>query len=433
MPAVARIGIIGAGPAGLAAAAALEREGVEYELLERHEAIGGIWDIDNPGSPMYESAHFISSKTLSGFEGFPMPDHLPDYPTRTQVLDYVRAYAASSGIEDHVTTGADVRRATPLDGGGWEVELGGGSEAPPRSYDHLVCATGHQWHPRLPHYASDLDCEWVHSRDYRSPSSFDGRRVLIVGAGNSGCDIACDAAPRAARTVLSLRRGYHFFPKHLFGKPSDVFAHGGPRLPLRLEQAMLTLALKLLVGDLTAYGLPKPDHKVLESHPIMNTQVLHYLGHGDLHARGDVTSAEGSSVRFADGSEEEFDLVVFATGYHTSMPFLPDDTFTWLGTAPDLFLTQFHRDRDDISVMGLFEVDAGAYPILSLQARLLLQALRGGPGWHALKQTRPDLSGGTKHVHSERHDISIQDAAYQRYVRKLLKSVETDSASSRRA
>jgi cation diffusion facilitator CzcD-associated flavoprotein CzcO len=411
------VGIVGAGPAGLAAAAALQREGIEYEVLERHEAIGGIWDIDNPGSPMYESAHFISSRTLSGFAGFPMGDSLPDYPTRVQVLDYVRSFAADSGIEGRVRVGAEVRRASPRSQGGWTVELAEGAS---REYDHLVCASGHQWEPRLPAYADGLDCEWMHSRDYRSPALFDGRRVLIVGAGNSGCDIACDAAPRAARTVLSLRRGYHFFPKHLFGQPSDVFAHGGPRLPLRLEQAMLTLALKLLVGDLTKYGLPKPDHKVLESHPIMNTQVLHYLGHGDLHARGDVTRAAGSTVRFADGSEEEFDLVVFATGYGTSMPYLPDDTFTWQGTRPDLFLTQFHRERDDISVMGLFEVDAGAYPILSLQAELLLRALRGGTEWRALKQTRPDLSGGTRHVDSERHDISIQDAAYQRYVRKLL-------------
>ena len=232
-----------------------------------------------------------------------------------------------------------------------------------------------------------------------------------------------------------MRRGYWFVPKHMFGKPTDVFAHGGPHLPLRVEQTMLTLALKLLVGDVTNYGLPAPDHRVLESHPLMNTQVLHYMGHGDVVARGDIAELRGENVAFADGTEEPYDLIIWATGYEVAIPFLDSGVFTWHGTRPDLFLHQFHRDRDDLSVMGLFEVDGGAYPILSLQGRLLahaIEARRSDPDaaqrWRALRQTDPDLSGGTRHVKSPRHDISIQDHAYQRYVKKLLGSIESGRA-----
>jgi Flavin-binding monooxygenase-like len=424
---LAPVGVVGAGPAGLAAADALRRVGIPHEVLERHDAIGGIWDIDNPGSPMYESAHFISSKTLSGFDGYPFPDDYPDYPDRVQALDYIRGFARDRGLEEHITLGVGAETAARSSEGGWDVEL---SDGRTRHYSHLVAATGHQWEPRYPIYPGEFAGETIHSRDYRSPELFRGRRVLIVGAGNSGCDIACDAAIAAQHAALSVRRGYWFVPKHMFGKPTDVVAHGGPRLPLRIEQMMLTLLLKLLVGDVTAYGLPKPDHRVLESHPLMNTQVLHYMGHGDLAARPDVAELRGDSVAFADGTEEPFDLIVWATGYETSIPFLDRDVFTWHGARPDLFLNQFHRDHDDLSVMGLFEVDGGAYPVLSLQGRLLVQAISaqrsgeaGAQRWSALKRTRPDLSGGTRHVDSPRHDISIQDAAYHRYVEKLLESL----------
>lgn len=421
------VGVVGGGPAGLATAEALDRAGIEFEVLERHDAIGGIWDIDNPGTPMYESAHFISSKTLSGFEGYPFGDELPDYPTRLQVVDYLRSFASDRGLGDRIRLGAGVVRAERSDDG-WEVQLDDGSA---RTYAHLVAATGHQWEPRWPSYEGEFTGEQIHSRDYRSADLFRDRRVLIVGAGNSGCDIACDAAQNATGAALSVRRGYWFFPKYLFGKPSDVFAHGGPRLPLRLEQAVLGVVIKLLVGDLTRYGLPAPDHRVLESHPIMNTQVLHHMGHGDLVARADIAELRGDRVLFADGVEEPFDLIVWATGYEVSMPYLDREIFEWNGTRPDLYLHQFHRAMDDLSVAGLFEVDGGAYPILSLQGRLLASAVRaqfsGGAAaarWRGLRMTRPDLSGGTRHVKSPRHDISIQDAAYQSHVRRLLAELE---------
>ena len=427
------VGIVGAGPAGLAAAEALDRAGIAFEVLERHEGIGGIWDIDNPGSPMYESAHFISSKTLSGFAGFPFPDDYPDYPTRPQVLAYLRAFARERGLEDRIALGADVEVAERAPEG-WAVQLAGGET---RVYSHLVAATGHQWEPRMPSYPGEFTGEEIHSSEYRSADLFRDRRVLVVGAGNSGCDIACDAAQSGAAAALSVRRGYWFFPKHLFGKPSDVFAHGGPTLPLRLEQLMLTGVVKLLVGDLTNYGLPKPDHRVLESHPIMNTQILHYIGQGDLVARADIAELKGDRVLFRDGVEEPFDLIVWATGYEVSLPFLDQGLFDWRGTRPDLYLHQFHRSMDDLSVMGLFEVDGGAYPVLSLQGRLLAAAVEaqraGGPAaerWAALRRTSPDLTGGTRHVDSPRHDISIQDAAYQRHVRALLEQLEGTRAAA---
>src|SRR5690606_10077380 len=151
----------------------------------------GIWDFARPDTPMYRSAHFISSKTLSGLGGFPMPDDYPDYPGHAQVLAYVRAYARHHDLERHATFGVRVERATPEAAGGCAGAVGTGRR--PR-YAELLVAAGANWHPRVPERRGRFDGESYHALRYRSPDEFRGKRVLIVGAGNSGCDIACDAA-----------------------------------------------------------------------------------------------------------------------------------------------------------------------------------------------------------------------------------------------
>ena len=265
--------IVGAGPNGLLAARAFKLAGIPYDQFERHGDAGGIWDIANPGSSMYESAHFISSKYTSAFFGFPMPEHYPDYPNHRQLLDYIRAFTDTYGLRPAIRFGTGVQSAVPLGADaaeGWRVTLSNGET---RVYRGIVCANGVTWHPSLPSYPGldQFRGQVMHTVNYRSPDMLKGRRVLIVGAGNSGVDIACDAARCAASAVLSLRRGYHFVPKHIFGVPTDVFLAGGVHPPKGVViPDDPSRMLSALVGDLTRYGLKAPDHKVMESHPIMN-------------------------------------------------------------------------------------------------------------------------------------------------------------------
>jgi hypothetical protein len=310
--------IVGAGPSGLAAARALRKLSVPFDVVERHSDVGGLWDLENAGTAMYESAHFISSKTQSAFDGFPMPASYPDYPSQQLILEYIRAFADEFELRPHIQFGTLVTRATPTDDM-WEVEFESSAR---RAYRGVMVAVGHNWDPLVPSYPGRFSGEAYHSVRYRSPRELDGKRVLIVGGGNSACDIACDAATRASRTLISLRRGYHFLPKHVFGKPTDVFFRSGPRLSPLVAQPLLTGLLRLLVGDLRRFGLPEPDHRVLESHPIMNTQILHFLAHGDVAAKPDIVRLDGRRVHFADGSTEELDLILWATGYRPTIPFL---------------------------------------------------------------------------------------------------------------
>jgi cation diffusion facilitator CzcD-associated flavoprotein CzcO len=417
--------IVGAGPAGLAATRAFLAQGLEVDVFERHDDVGGIWDQDNPGSPMYDSAHFISSRTMSGFHGYPMPDGLPDYPSHREVLAYVRDFAAAYDLYRVIELGTSVERAE-LQDGGWTVTLSSGET---RRYRTLVCANGTTWTPNRPELPgeSGFSGEVIHSHDYRSRASFAGRRVLVVGAGNSGVDIACDAAQSASSAAISVRRGYHIVPKYLFGTPADVFADSGPHLPMPIAQRLLTWVLRLQVGDPTKHGWPKPDHRLFETHPILNDQVLHHLRHGDLKVRPDISGFDGDDVLFRDGSREPFDLVVLATGYRWPVPYVDPALLRWRAERPDLYLHLFSREHDGLSAIGFTEGDGGAYGLFDEMADLIARATKLAQTdavAHArlrrvIEHEHPDLSGGVRHVATDRMANYLNMVTYRKVMAKL--------------
>ncbi len=423
--------IIGAGPGGLVMAAALKARGIPFEIVDAGRQPGGIWDIDRDATPMYESAHFISSRRLSGLPGFPMPESYPDYPRHDRILEYLRAFAKHHDLARHITFGVRVDSASRRDEGGWTIALSSGEQRQARA---LCVATGTTWFPRVPVVPGHFEGEAYHSFFYRSPREFEGKRVLIVGGGNSAADIACDAARHASAAFISLRRGYHFIPKFIFGQPSDVFAHSGPQLPRWLEERVFGFLInRVLVGDLTKYGLPKPDHAILRSHPILNTQILHHLGHGDISVRKDVASLDGKTVRFVDGTSEAIDLIVWATGYDKPFPFLREEDLDRSGDALDLYLNVFHRRHADLFFLGLFETDGAAYSLDGAQAALVASYLDPQTpasvrdGFDTLRRTdRPDLRGGVRYVASPRHDYYVKSDVYEKALRRAGKVLQND-------
>lgn len=420
--------VVGAGPAGLAAARWLKALDVPFEGFERNPAVGGIWNIDFPGSPMYESAHFISSRTLSGFRDFPMPDWYPDYPSHRQVLRYIESYADRFDLRRDFKFGVSIDGARPDQKGGWIVGFSDGTERP---YAGLITAVGCEWRPFVPSFNGTFEGEIIHSREFKHPRQFEGRRVLIVGGGNSGCDIACDASRSADQALISLRRGYHFIPKHIFGQPADVFDETGPHLPYFIERPVLQGLLRLLNGDVTRLGLPKPDHSILESHPVMNTQILHALGHGDLAVREDVREFRGREVVFADGTVEALDLIVLATGYVRGVPFLPAGVLAD-DDVSSLFLNVFHRGEAGLFVLGHFTADGGAYPLLDRQAEMVARVVdarrRGRSIPHfdgALIGPTPDFTGGVRYQRVRRMSNYLKTRPYREHADRLLASLRS--------
>ncbi len=426
-----RVCIVGAGPGGLALARAFKNLGIAFDVFERHSEVGGVWDLDNPGTPMYDSAHFISSKTHSYFSDFPMPGHYPDYPSNRQIFDYMKDFAAHYGLYEHITFNTEVTGSS-FEGDHWVVSLSSGET---RQYRWMVCVSGTTWHPKMPEWAtqSDLfDGDVRHANSFRHMDEFRGKNVLVVGAGNSGCDIACDAAIAGANAFISVRRGYHFVPKHIMGKPADVFADDGPNLPMWLAQRVFGGLLRFLNGDITRLGLPKPDHRIFESHPIVNSQLLHYLGHGDLTAKGDVDRFDGKDVVFKDGSREQIDIVLCATGYEWKVPYVDPAAFSWKGDRPDNYLHMFSRTNPQLFALGFTETNGGIYKLFDGMADLIgrtIRAQRDDPAEWAKLSTRiqqhtPDLTGGVKYVESDRHATYANIDALKREYKALRKHME---------
>ena len=415
--------LVGAGPAGLVMARALIKEGVPFDWYERHSDVGGVWDMDNHGTPMYESAHFISSKYTSGFYGFPMPSNYPDYPSWHQILDYIRGFADAYNLKSRVNFGVSVVQALPIEADQWSVSLSNGKS---EIYEGLINATGVTWHPNRPVIEGEAQFKGtiMHSVEYRSPSEFTGKRVLIVGAGNSGVDIASDAAQFSKKAFFSVRRGYRYIPKYIFGVPTDALISGKILPPKGVSiNGDVTKMIDTLVGDLTRYGLPKPDHNLLASHPIMNTQVLHHLGHGDLIAKPDIESVDENGARFKDGSYEALDLIVLATGYSYSVPYLEQSEDEWRDGRPQLYLRILSRKHPNLYFIGYAEFADAAYKRFDEMAQMVVIDIRArvtGINYPELLELRksdnPDLAGGHKYIDSPRHTNYIEVETYLNYL-----------------
>jgi hypothetical protein len=383
--------LVGGGPAGMIMARALIAEGVPFDWFEH-----------------------------------PMPANYPDYPGWQQIKDYVQGFAARYGLYGRVTLGVSVERAQAQPEDRWLVTLSTGEQ---RTYDGLIAAPGVTWHPNVAQLpgSAEFSGEIRHSASFRDGTELRGRRVLIVGAGNSGADIAADAARHASAAYLSVRRGYRFIPKHVFGLPTDAVMAGLLEPPAGISlPADRSELVDLMTGDLTRLGLPKPDHDVLSSHPIMNSQVLHYLAHGDLVAKPDVTRLTPSGALFADGSQADVDLVLLATGYDYRLPFLEPDLLTWDQGRPQLYLNVFARERDSLYVLGFVEFADAAYRRFDEMARLIIMDIRAREtGVHRaelqeLKRTdQPDLRGGVRYIDSPRHVSYVEIHAYTAYLAGL--------------
>ena len=428
--------VIGAGAAGLAAARHLTAAGVPFEVIERERDVGGIWDATLPHSPVYQSAHLISSKPLTQFPDFPMPREYPDYPGHTQALAYLRSYGKAFGLYDRIRFEQTVERAERVGPGQWRVTLGDGTT---RAYAGLIVASGVHRVPAMPTVPGAFEGLTMHSCGYKSPEIFRGRRVLVVGAGNSGCDIAVEAGRHAERAFLSVRRGYHFIPKYAFGRPTDQVGEVGHRLhlPLGVRRRLNDLVLRTVVGRPEDYGLPKPDHRLLESHPIVNSQILAAIRRGEVQPRPDLLELRGREAVFRDGRAEPIDLVVFATGYRVTFPFLDARDLNSSDGRPDFYLHTFHPTYDDLFILGNLQPDSGVWPLMDLQARAVAGFLAGvtshgraggperGRGVERLREmksgSQPDLGGGLRYVQSDRHRYEVEHAGFARRMRAVIR------------
>ncbi|WBB68761.1 NAD(P)-binding domain-containing protein [Micromonospora sp. WMMD812] len=374
------VAVVGAGAAGLATLKALADAGVPAICFEATDQIGGLWVYGSPGSPAYRTLHLNTSRGRTQFADHPMPDDWPDYPDHTRIAGYLSAYADRFGLRGAVRLRHTVERVTRRADGTWTVQASGPDGTVGVTVDAVVVANGHNRVPKPPSpaYPGTCTADQLHSHDYRRPEQLAGRRVLVVGGGNSAMDIAVDASYAADRTLLSLRRGVWVVPKYLLGRPSDTLNGAlARRLPWRLRQRISEAMLATTLGAPTRYGLPAPAHGFLQDHPTLSDGLLSRLTHGDIEARPGIAGFDGRWVEFTDGRRDEVDLVVWCTGYRVEIPFLDPELLGDGAEALPLYRHVFHTDAPGLMFVGLMQSTGAAFPLVEAQARLVAAHLAG--------------------------------------------------------
>ncbi len=423
--------IIGAGSSGITAAKNLKQLGIPYDVFEREDGVGGNWYFGKPHSSVYRSTHLISSKPLTEYTDFPMPADYPDYPSHAQVLAYFQAYVEHFDLARDIHYNTAVTQVVPVDdGAAWEVTIqpaGGAVET--RHYRGVIIANGHNWCPQYPDVPGAFTGQTLHSSDYKTPDVLEGRRVLVVGAGNSGCDIAAEAATHARRTFLSTRRSYYYMPKFFLGKPADQIGEVllDLHVPLGVRRAIAKVLYRVTVGDLARFGVGQPDHKLFETHPVVNSQLPYYIGHGDIALKPDLQALAGTQVMFADGSQAEIDLIIYATGFRIVFPFIDTAYLNWNGRYPSLYLNVFHPHYDNLFVAGLIQPDSGQWGIVDCQCQLVarfIQAQTAAPAKvrrfrHMKRRGQENYGGGVAYKDSTRHFVEIEHHSYRQKVERL--------------
>lgn len=380
--------VIGAGSSGLAAVRALAARGLPVVCFEKGSEVGGTWryENDNGASAAYASLRCNVSRRRMEYPSFPMPTSYGDYPHHSAMAAYLAAYADTFRLRPLIRFSTTVERAEPRDGS-WHVTLRNGAV---ERFGTVVVANGHHWAPVWPILSGTATAPITHAHDYRTPDTFAGRRVLVVGAGQSAVEIALETSRVAARTVMSVRGGAHVVPRYLFGRPLDSL---DAALPNRLPWPLLNWLMERLVraarrDDPAAYGFRRPAHRLLEQIPAVSSELLPALRTGRVAVRPAVERLDGPRVRFADGSVEAIDRIVCATGYRISFPFLPPAVLAAEGVALPLYRRIVPPAVPGLYFIGLVDAPTGLLPVVERQSAWLADVLTGRlalPGQSAMR------------------------------------------------
>lgn len=315
--------IIGAGPAGLAVGGSLNREGLPFVMLEREDRVGFSWHHH------YRRLHLHTDKARSGLPYLPFPKHYPRHPSREQVISYLEAYCEHFGLEPRF--GEEVLSTRHQDRR-WHTQTRDGLYVS----DHLVVATGYNAKPKIPEWdgQEDFPGDILYSSDYKSGEPYRGKRVLVVGFGNSGGEISMDLWEHGAIPTLALRSPVNLLPRDLLGLPLLAVATPLSKLPPRLADALAAPVLWLVFGDLGEFGLRKARggaFSQIQEHqrvPFIDIGTIKLIRNGQVGVRPGIERFDGEEVVFSDGSCRSFDDVVLATGYRPEPDIFLDDALS---------------------------------------------------------------------------------------------------------
>ncbi|MFB7371461.1 flavin-containing monooxygenase [Streptomyces sp. NPDC056222] len=434
VPTAATVCVIGAGLSGLATAHALAARGIDFACLEKSPDVGGIWRRPGAGErgPAYASLHLNTAKQLTGYSDFPMPDELPLYPRHSDVAAYLRAFAEWAGLLPRIELRTEVVSVRQDADGGWTVvSRDAHGEVTERRFEHVIVASGHNTVAALPDSlppgSGSFAGTILHSMDYGDGSDFAGQRVVVVGMGASGVDIATDLSRHAEQTVLSVRRGLHIVPKQLFGMSVDLIADASwfNDMPFDERRHFVEQALFVARGKLSDYGLPEPDHPVFSSAVTISDEILSRIRHGGVIPRPAIASLDGSTVTFTDGTTVEADAIVYCTGFRMAFPFLPAGCpADPRQGAVELYKRVVAPDRPGLHFVGLIRPVGSITRLVEAQAQWVARIVDGDVALPSADVMRKEISTylsgiEERYGRSEGSSIQVDVGPYLRELREL--------------
>ncbi|NWT82605.1 FMO1 monooxygenase, partial [Lanius ludovicianus] len=392
-----RVAVVGTGVSGLTATKCCLDEGLEPTCFEQSQDIGGLWryteHIEAGRPSLYPSVISNTSKEMSAFSDFPFPEDFPVFLPNAQLLDYLQRYAEHFSLREHIKFGTTVvsicKHPDFATTGQWNVVTEAGGKQTSHVFDAVMVCSGNFSEPSLPlHCFPGIERfrgQYFHSRQYKHPDVFRGKRVLVVGMGNSGVDIAVEASRVAAKVTISTTRGSWLL--------SRVFEHGYPwdmvlntrfrsliktYLPRPLPWWLMNYKLNQRLNH-ENYGL-QPEKSCLVREPVLNDDLPSSILTGRITIKPGVKEFKDNSVVFHNCPEEEpIDIVVFCTGYNVSFPFLEESVVRVENKHASLYKYVFptHLQKPTLAVLGLIKPLGAIMPVAEMQARWASRVFKG--------------------------------------------------------
>ena len=422
-----KVAVIGAGPSGIAAIKNFKDQDFNVTAFERCSGVGGNWRYNDPSghSSVFETTHIISSKYTSFYEDFPLPSDAADYPSHEELLRYFQAYTDHFDLEKNIKFNTEVMHCSQELNHKWKIKWKNlkTNEVKTEIYDALVVCNGHHHEPRFPNYAGKFSGDYLHSHQYKKALPFKDKKVLVIGGGNSACDVAVETARISKTTAISWRRGYYLIPKFMFGLTSDIFALKARWLPRFLRLPFMKFMLELIQGKNEDIGLPKVTNHILATHPTVNSDLYNAVRHGKVKPKCDIEKFEGKTVYFQDGSHEDFDAVIACTGYKIKHSFFDKDLINFEEGPVNLLHRMLPAEITNLYFIGLFQPLGCIWPGAELQSKLAAKHLNGKwkPKGKLKDLIRKELENpDVKQVETARHTITVDDFSFRYRLKKEL-------------
>lgn len=423
-----RICVIGVGPSGITALKNLLDEGMEVIAFDRNNEVGGNWIYceEESHSSVFETTHIISSKTLSQYEDFTFDDfdkNVADYPSHVELKNYFQAYARHFNLYPHIEFGTSIINCERISDDKWEVLVEKDGIQRVECFTDLIVCNGHHWKPRYPNYPGTFTGEFIHSHQYKKAAPFADQRVLVIGGGNSACDVAVETSRVSERTTISWRRGYRILPKFIMGIPTDVLNTRITWLPRSVLNRFSDWLIRLVTGPNKLYGLQESKERFGAYHPTVNDELLYKIRHGKVHPKVDIKHFEGKTVHFNDGSSEDFDAIIACTGYILAHPFFKKSFLDYSSGPVPLYLKMMHEEYRNLYFIGMFQPLGCVWPGAELQSKVMAREIAGK--WQRPNNiktlcerevTHPDF----KQIATPRHTITVDAHLFRKKLLKYL-------------